>query len=115
MVAVELKMKKYFLFFAVLALASPLNAQFSGRVSGSVVDTTGGAVPNAQVDLYLSGGSKPLLSTMTTADGLYSFLGVRPGEYDLTVETPGFNKATMRKIVVDPGRETPVAQVTLQV
>jgi hypothetical protein len=115
MVAVELEMKKYFLFFAVLALASPLNAQFSGRVSGSVADTTGSAVPNAQVDLYLSGGSKPLLSTMTTADGLYSFLGVRPGEYDLTVETPGFNKATMRKIVVDPGRETPVAQVTLQV
>jgi hypothetical protein len=115
MVAVELKMKKYLLFFAVLALASPLNAQFSGRVSGSVVDTTGGAVPNAQVDLYLSGGSKPLLSTTTTAEGLYSFLGVRPAAYDLTVQVPGFNKATIRAITVDPARETPVPQVTLQV
>src|SRR5262249_7436938 len=31
------------------------------------------------------------------------------------VEVPGFNKATVRKIVVDPGRETPVTRITLQV
>jgi hypothetical protein len=107
-------MKKYVLLLVLFALAIPANAQFSGRVSGSVVDSTGGSVPNAKVDLYLAGGSSPLLSTTTTAEGLYSFLGVRPEEYDLTVEVPGFNKATVRKIVVDPARETPVAQITLQ-
>ncbi|HLH32172.1 MAG TPA: carboxypeptidase regulatory-like domain-containing protein, partial [Terriglobia bacterium] len=104
-----------FVALSMLALAVPVSAQFSGRVSGVVVDPTGGVVPNAQVDLYLAGGAKPLLSTTTTGEGLYDFLAVRPGEFDVTVESPGFNKATIRKIVVDPGRETSVPQIKLEV
>ena len=115
MVAVKAIMHKFITFLAVLALAVPLHAQFSGRVSGSVVDSTGAAIPGAQVNLYLSGGSKPLLSSTTNAEGLYAFLGVRPAEYDLTVDAPGFAKATVRSVQVDPARETPIARVKLQV
>src|SRR5215831_3906406 len=98
--------KKSFLLFAFLAAAAPLHGQFSGRVSGTIVDATGAVIPDAQVDLYLAGGSRPLLSAHTTAEGLYSFIGVRPAEYDLSVEVPGFVRATLRRIVVDPGLET---------
>src|SRR5215470_10755971 len=105
---------KCVLLCAFLAAAVPLNAQFSGRVSGTVMDATGAVIPDAQVDLYLAGGSRPLLSAHTTAEGLYSFIGVRPAEYDLSVEVPGFVRATVRRIVVDPGRETSVPQVRLQ-
>src|SRR5690242_17126589 len=95
---------KCVLLLLVFAVAAPVNAQFSGRVSGAVVDSTGAVIPDVQVDLYLAGGSRPLLSAHTTAEGLYSFIAVRPAEYDLTVEVPGFVKATLRRIVVDPGR-----------
>jgi hypothetical protein len=106
--------KKFVLLLALLALAVPVSAQFSGRVSGSVVDATGGVVPQAQVDLYLPGGSKPLLTAKTTAEGLFTFLGVRSGQYDLTVDMPGFVKATLRGIVVDPARETSIPQIKLE-
>src|SRR5690242_9418557 len=81
-------------------------AQFSGRIAGSVVDASGAAVPGAEVLLYLSGGSKPLLSTKTTGEGLWRFIGVRSAYYDLSVSAKGFATSTLRDIAVDPARET---------
>jgi len=92
----------------------PLGAQFSGRVSGSVVDSSGGAVPAAEVELYLAGGAKPLLTAKTSTDGSYNFIAVRPAYYDLTIEAAGFVKTTLRGISVDAARETSVPQVRLQ-
>src|SRR5215469_7275807 len=88
-------------------------AQLSGRLSGSVVDASGAAVPAATVNLYLPGGVKPLLSTTTSADGLYNLLGIRPADYDLTVEARGFLKSTIRGITIDAARETAVPPVKL--
>jgi hypothetical protein len=89
-------------------------AQFSGRVTGSVVDSSGASVPDAPVDLYLAGGKKPLLSTRTASDGQYNFNSVRPAGYDLTVESKGFLKFTLRDVTVDAARETSVPQIKLQ-
>lgn len=96
-----------------LAGGVPLAAQISGRVTGSVVDVSGAAVPGAQVGLYLAGGQKPQLTARTTADGSYNFIGVRAGYYDITVEAKGFAKATVRGISADPARETVVPEVRL--
>jgi len=93
----------------------PVSAQFSGRVTGSVMDTSGAAIPGATVDLYLAGGKKPLLSVKTSAEGLYHFIGVRAAEYDLTVEAQGFVKSTIRGVTVDAARETDVAGIKLQI
>ena len=38
----------------------PASAQFSGRVTGSVVDASGAVIAGADVELYLAGGRKPL-------------------------------------------------------
>jgi hypothetical protein len=92
----------------------PANAQFSGRVTGSVVDASGAVVPNADVELYLAGGKKPLLTTRTSGDGLFNFSGVRPAYYDLTVQSKGFLNTTLRGLSVDPARETSVPPVKLQ-
>jgi hypothetical protein len=92
----------------------PLAAQFSGRVTGSVVDSSGAVVPDAEVELYLAGGKRPLLTTKTSTDGSYNFIAVRPAYYDLTVEAAGFVKTTLRGVSVDPARETSVPEVKLQ-
>jgi hypothetical protein len=96
-------------------LSCPLFAQFSGRVTGSVVDSSGASVPNAEVDLYLTGGKKPMYSTRTSTEGEYHFSGVRPAEYDVTVEAKGFLKTTLRGLTVDAARESSVPQIKLQV
>jgi hypothetical protein len=92
----------------------PLRAQFSGRVTGSVVDSSGAAVPGAEVDLLLAGGKRPLLTVKTSSDGLFHFIGVRPADYDLTVDSKGFVKAVVRNISVDAAKETDVPTVKLQ-
>ena len=92
----------------------PSAAQLSGRVTGSVVDSSGAAVPDAEVELYLAGGKRPLLTTKTSTDGSYNFIAVRPAYYDLTVEAAGFVRTTLRGVSVDPARETSVPEVKLQ-
>src|SRR5450432_1272282 len=92
----------------------PANAQFSGRVTGSVLDASGAVVPYVDVELYLAGGKKPLLATQTSADGLFNFSGVRPAYYDLTVQAKGFLKTTLRGVSVDPAHETSIPAIKLQ-
>jgi len=103
-----------FSLLGYLLLALPLGAQSTGRMTGSVVDASGAAVPGADVAVYLAGGARPVLSTKTTADGLFHLMGVRPAYYDLTVEAPGFVKTTLRGVTVDPARETVLPQVKLE-
>jgi hypothetical protein len=92
----------------------PLFAQFSGRITGSVVDTSGSSVPGAQVDLYLAGGQRPLLTTKTSLDGQYYFNSVRAANYDLVVEAKGFERAKVPDLLVDAARETTVPQIKLE-
>ena len=99
----------------LLGACATLSAQVTGRLTGSVVDPTGSTVPDAAVSLLLAGGSRPVLRATTTTEGLFSLIGVRPEFYDLTVEATGFGKHTVRGIKVDPGRETVVARIRLEV
>src|SRR5450755_4579842 len=96
--------------FLVLAISAALTgsclAQVSGRLTGSVADASGAAVAGAAVNLLLPGGSKPVLATVTTPEGLFSFTGVRPTSYDLVVESKGFLRYSLRRVKVDPARET---------
>ena len=68
--------------FVVLAISAALTgsclAQVTGRLTGSVTDASGAAIPHATVNLFLPGGAKPLLTTVTTSDGLFSFT-LNPG------------------------------------
>src|SRR5262249_7019430 len=98
----------------MLLLCLPAAAQMSGRISGSVADATGAPIPNADVSLYLVGGSRPLLKTKTATDGTYNMIGVRPERYDLTVDAAGFVKGTAHGVIVEIAKETDVPQIKLQ-
>ena len=78
------------------------------------MDVTGAPVPNADVSLFLAGGTRPLVKSKTATDGTFNIIGIRPADYDLTVEGAGFVKATVHGITVDASRETPVPRITLQ-
>ena len=107
---------RFLLLSAGLAiLAGSCLAQVTGRLSGSVSDPSGAPVPNAAVNLSLAGGSKPILTTVTTAEGLFSFTNVRPESYDLTVDSKGFLKYTLRGVKVDTARETSLPRIQLEV
>src|SRR5580658_5544445 len=86
--------------FAAMLLGSPLSAQSTfGSISGTVADTSGAAVPDAQVTLTSSAtGAKQTYTT--SGDGLYSFVNLNPGEYRLDVEKAGFKHVKRESVVV---------------
>jgi hypothetical protein len=80
----------FFLFFAAMLTGSPVSAQSTfGSLSGTVTDSSGSAIPDAQVVLTsLATGSSQ--TATTGGDGLYNFVNVNPGDYRLEVQKDGF-------------------------
>jgi hypothetical protein len=98
----------------LVLIGTSLEAQFSGRLAGTVLDASDAPVPGATVSLFLPQGNTPVLSTKTAPDGTWRLIGVRPYDYDVSFEAAGFAKTTLRGIAVDPARETTVQTITLQ-
>lgn len=104
------------LAFAVLFNAMRLRAQSaiaSGAISGIVLDTSGAAVPGAQITATnVSTGL--VLHTKTNNTGFYSFPSLTTGEYQLVVEHAGFKTTQINHVVVQVG-QTVAGNATLQV
>src|SRR5262249_15167799 len=65
----------------------------------TVTDPSGSAVPSA--DLELTNASTGEASPAKTADnGVYSFLFLQPGTYNLKISAPGFKPAARQSIVL---------------
>jgi hypothetical protein len=103
-------------FLLIAALAALAFGQVDGRLTGSVVDASGAAVPNATVNVYLPGGKKPMLTMKTTSAGIFDFTTVRPDIYRLEVMAAGFNTVAQNNVAVDPVRQTtlPTIQLAIQ-
>lgn len=54
------------------------------------------------------------MTIKTSSDGQFHFIGVRPADYDVTVDARNFIKATIRNITVDAAKETEIPVVKLQ-
>jgi iron complex outermembrane receptor protein len=77
------------LLLVLLATNSGTAQSRSVTVSGTVSDTTGGALPGVTVTLAArpGGGAR---TSVTNADGRYAFEGVPPGDYALQAALSGF-------------------------
>ncbi|HUS06088.1 MAG TPA: TonB-dependent receptor, partial [Bryobacteraceae bacterium] len=96
-------------------VSASLLAQVAGRLTGSVVDSTGASVPNAKVALYLPGGKAAVLTTSTNSAGIFDFIAVRPDLYMLEVESSGFAKYSLPEVKIDPARQASLPPISLSV
>ena len=120
--------------FAVLALGlclclvalltgSPVSAQSTfGSLSGTVTDSSGSAIPDAQVVLTsLATGASQTLTT--GGDGLYTFVNLNPGDYRLEVQKDGFKHYRREPVTIqvqqsfriDPALEVGAVTQTVEV
>ena len=78
------------------ASALPLWGQSGslGTVTGVVTDPTGAVVPAATVALKEK-STNTVQTENTNSAGRYTFLNVRPGDYEVTVTKSGFSKVTI--------------------
>jgi hypothetical protein len=88
----------------VLPRLSLAQASF-GSVVGTVTDTTGAAVPEADV-VIKNQGTNAIQKTKTAAGGNYTFLNLTPGSYNLSISESGFKSTTRNGIDVTIGGTT---------
>ena len=105
-----------FLGLSLMIGSSVMLAQSStGRVTGSVSDATGAAVPSATVNLIMAGSAAPVQTTKSTTEGLFVFSAVQPGNYSVSVESAGFAKYIYGPVIVSPAIETALPGIKLEV
>ncbi len=75
-----------------------------GAINGTVQDSSGAVVPNAQVTLTNTDQGL-VLTTQSTASGEYIFSPVRAGHYKVSVTAPGFSTTTQENITVTVGAQ----------
>lgn len=94
-------------------MASPLLFSQNASISGVVTDNTGGVVPGATVTLTNTetGAAR---SFVTTAGGLYNFVSLIPGTYELKVGMQGFRTEIRGPFRLTVGQAA-VADLTLEV
>ena len=97
----------------LLCLSASLWAQTSGSITGTIHDSTGAVIPNAQV--IVSDATKGIARTSTTnGQGEYLAAGLGQGSYDVTVTADGFKKYQAKGVVLDVAQKARV-DVTLEV
>ena len=119
-------MRSSFVFSLGLALCLLFMGGFSsqsyaqstyGTVSGTITDSSGGAIADVQVTLTNQGTGEKHTQT-TGTDGLYQFANLFPGRYRVDAEKTGFKKASHPDVVVEVQQTSridltlPLGQVT---
>lgn len=107
----------------LMATAPTLAQSYYGTLKGEVRDSSGAAVPNAQV-VITDVATKIERRTTTNGSGEYVFNAVDPGTFNILVTTPGFseyerkgiNVATQQTVAIDVpltiGASSTVVEVT---
>lgn len=106
---------------AALCLLLPLAAlrlpgqNLSGKFTGTILDPSGGAIPNATIIMTNHKGNScapsqalpPCTVDMTTsdADGGFVFKALPAGEYEVKVLKQGFAMYLAPQVVLEPGRD----------
>jgi outer membrane receptor for ferrienterochelin and colicin len=88
---------------AGLLLAVPLLGQeFRGTITGTVVDSSGAAVPSAEIEAR-NVGTSAATTTRTNDAGVYTVPFLLPGTYTVKATAPGFKQAVRANIEVHTG------------
>ncbi len=101
-VSTKLAAKSGALFAIALSLLDgPVRAQLtSGDLVGSVVDSSGAAVPGATVEA-VEESTLVRAVQLTGANGQYRFTNLHIGKYDLAVTASGFSSAAIKGVGVE--------------
>src|SRR6516162_3445741 len=99
----------------LLCSALPMFGQAGtlGTMTGVVTDSTGAVVPDATVTIKDKATNSTQTQTTNTA-GRYTFVNLRPGDYEVTITKAGFAKSVVPSDVIEVG-ETSTNNVTLKV
>ena len=91
-----------FILMCVLAVLSSMSLQgqtSNGSISGNVLDPLGAGIAGATVKVTKTDTGE-VQTRQSNASGSYRVDTLRPGQYTVAVESPGFKSATVTNVVV---------------
>ena len=100
------------LVFALATGARVLAQGSTSSITGTVVDSAGGAIPGAAVLVKNQSGVS--FEAVSNGEGLFNVPGVSPGVYTVTVSLSGFKTAEFKDVRVLPGTPASIT-ATLEV
>lgn len=86
----------------------------SAALGGTVQDSSGALIPGASVTAVNAGTGQTRV-TRTNGSGVFSFAAVLSGDYNLTVQSPGFGTLTRSAIHLNPGDNLNLSDLRLAV
>ncbi|MBL0160105.1 MAG: TonB-dependent receptor [Bryobacterales bacterium] len=86
----------------------------TGRITGTVVDSSGASIVKAEIQLT-NGATGQVRTGQTNDDGYFQFGELLPAEYRLAVNAKGFKKYEQTSIVVTATERVTLQAITLQV
>lgn len=111
-----MRLLRLFVHVALLALitsgTASAQAVAGSQLSGVVKDSSGGAIPGAEVTVTKT-DTGMTRTVFTGADGAYPFSNLPVGPYQLKVVLQGFDTDVQNSIVLQPGTN-PTINVTLK-
>ena len=95
----------FFAFFITIFIYTAVAQTFRGSIQGTVTDSSGAAVPGAQVKVFSPGTG---LSRMVTTNelGVYMASELPLGTYSVTIGMQGYKTITLTQIPVNVGSPT---------
>ena len=103
------------------ASATRLKAQtVTGTILGNVLDSSGGAIPNAEI-VITNQDTGVVRNAVSTTEGVYNVPSLAPGRYTVEAKAQGFSPAQVKDVVLTVGSDSrvdlklPVGQTTQSV
>ena len=89
----------FVVLLSMIGVANTFAQSSMGTVVGTVTDSSGGVIPGASVTL--TSLDTAIAATRVSGDrGHFTFVNVRPGSYEITVELTGFSTAKVPSFAV---------------
>lgn len=105
---------KLWVISILVLLCTALTAQeFRTTISGHVVDSSGGAIPNVRVEALNKGTNESTVGT-TDPSGAYTIPLLRPGSYKVTATVNGFKTFIQDNVTVEAAKALGI-DITMEV
>ncbi len=99
---------------SIFLLMEPALMAQSQNISGTVVDTSGGVIPGATVQITDVAKGTIAREASTDEAGRFRAINIEPGRYLVSVEKTGFKKAEL-KLTLDVNAKVDVGEIKLDV